>query len=262
MNAMLEACEISVERGGRKILDSASLRVEPGRFTAVIGPNGSGKSTLLRALAGIWRVSTGEILFGGEPLRGLDRRQVARRIAFVPQDTRIDFAFTAREIAAMGRYPHRGRFAPETAEDRAAIDAALERCDVAYLRERAANTLSGGERQRLLIARCLAAQPEVILLDEPTANLDIEHSLGILELCRNLAGEGRAVALAIHDLNAVARYADAAALVDRGRITNVGVPSEVLTPGAFEKVFGVQARAIGGPGAPPQYLFDRLPRNP
>jgi iron complex transport system ATP-binding protein len=262
MMATLEAHAIHVARGGRTILQDASLRVNPGCLTAVIGPNGSGKSTLLRALAGLWPVAQGEVSFNERPLFRLDRREIARRIAFVPQDTRIDFAFSVREIVGMGRHPHRGRFSPESAADRAAVDAAIERCDVAHLRERSANTLSGGERQRVVIARSLAAQPDVILLDEPTANLDIEHALDILELCRDLVREGHAVALAIHDLNAVARYADVVALIDRGRITNVGAPAEVLTPAAFETIFGVQARAVAEAGGSRQYIFERLPRNP
>ena len=183
---ILEACGITVERGGRRILAGVSVRVEPGRLTALIGPNGSGKSTLLKALAGLWPVAQGEVL----PLPGMSRRDIARKIAFVPQDTRIDFAFSVAEIVGMGRHPHRGRFAPQTSIDRRAVDQALERCDVAHLKSREANTLSGGERQRVLIARSLASGPEVILLDEPTASLDIEHALGILDLCRELAGDG------------------------------------------------------------------------
>jgi iron complex transport system ATP-binding protein len=256
--AVLEARDIAVERGGRKILHSASLRVEPGLFTALIGPNGSGKSTLLKALAGLWPVSSGEVLFADQPLRSLKRREIAKRIAFVPQDTRIDFAFTVGEIVSMGRYPHRGRFAPETSIDRSAVAAALDRCDVAELRARAANTLSGGERQRVLIARSLAAQPEVVLLDEPTASLDIEHAIEILDLCRELAREGHAVALAIHDLNAVARYADVAALIDGGNVVKVGATEEVLSPAAFRQVFGVRAEVLEGVDGSKQYSFHRL----
>jgi iron complex transport system ATP-binding protein len=258
MNVALEARGITVQRGGRRILDAASLRIGPGSFTAIIGPNGSGKSTLMRALSGLWPVTEGVVLFGGQPLQELPRREIAKRIAFVPQDTRIDFAFTVEEIVGMGRHPHRGRFAPETAKDRAAVKMAIERCDAAHLRSRAANTLSGGERQRVLIARSLAAQPDVILLDEPTASLDIEHALDILELCRELARGGHAVAVSMHDLNAVARYADVVALLDRGRMAGIGAVGEVLNPTAFQKVFGVQAETLHGSGGSPHFLFHRL----
>jgi len=258
MSVTLEARDITVERGGRQILRAVNLRVEPGRFTALIGPNGSGKSTLLKALAGLWPVSSGEVLFGAQPLQNLKRREIAKRIAFVPQDTRIDFAFTVDEIVGMGRHPHRGRFAPETSADREAIAAALKRCDVEDLRQRAANTLSGGERQRVLIARSLAAQPEVVLLDEPTASLDIEHAIEILDLCRELARDGHAVAVAIHDLNAVARYADVAALIDHGNLIKVGATEEVLSPSAFNEVFGVQAEVLTVPDGSKLYAFHRL----
>ena len=247
---ILEAVNVAVERGGRRILDGVNLRVDTGRFTAVIGPNGSGKSTLLKALAGLWPVSHGEV----RPLSGMLRRDIARKIAFVPQDTRIDFAFSVAEIVGMGRYSHRGRFAPETSVDRGAVDAAMERCDISSLQTRDANSLSGGERQRVLIARALAAEPEVILLDEPTASLDIEHAIGILELCRELSHGGHAVAVAIHDLNAVARYADEVALLDKGKLVHSGAAAAVLNPGAFERVFGVRAEVL--PGG--QYSFHRI----
>lgn len=254
----LEAVSVSIERGGRRILDAASLRLEPGKFTALIGPNGSGKSTLLRALAGLWPVSSGEVLLDGQPIRRLPRRTVARSVAFVPQDTRIDFAFTVEELVSMGRHPHRGRFAGETVTDRRAVDEALERCDVTYLRSRAANALSGGERQRVLIARSLAAQPDAILLDEPTANLDIEHALDILELCRELADDGHAVAVALHDLNAVARYAHVVALMAGGLVAGVGTVAEVLRPDEIRRIFGVEANASMAADGSPYFLFDRL----
>ncbi len=258
MSSGLQACGISVERGGRCILQDASLEIARGKFTAIIGPNGSGKSTLLKALAGLWPVSAGEVLFGGKPIQTYSRREIAQTIAFVPQDTRIDFAFTVAEIAGMGRHPHRGRFAPETAADRVATEAALARCDVAHLKDRDANTLSGGERQRVLIARSLAAQPDIVLLDEPTASLDIEHALDILALCRELARDGHAVVVAMHDLNAVARFADLVALVDEGRIVGAGPVDEVLHPAALERVFGVRAEALTDSAGLTQFLFHSL----
>lgn len=140
---MLETRSIKLQRAGRRILDNIDIRVAGGDFIGVVGPNGSGKSTLFRVLANIWPASAGDVLLDGIPLSNIPRFQVARRIAFVPQDTRMDFAFTVNEVVAMGRYPHRGRFERETRADRQAINQAMMRCDVAHLRDRTVTTLSG-----------------------------------------------------------------------------------------------------------------------
>lgn len=258
MSSVLEAADVSVQRGGRTILHNATLRLAQGQCVAVVGPNGSGKSTLLRALAGLWPVSTGSVTLSGKPLAQFSRREIAHLISFVPQDTRIDFGFTVEEIVGMGRYAHRGRFAGESQADRAAVAQALERCDVNHLRGRAANTLSGGERQRVLIARSLAAKPQIILLDEPTASLDIEHALGILALCRTLAQQGQTVVFSIHDLNAAVHYADAVALLDQGCVVHYGPPSAVLTPSVFRQIFGVQADSVTASDGSPQFVFRAL----
>jgi iron complex transport system ATP-binding protein len=258
VNDVIAARAVTLLRGGRRILDSVSLSLTPGRLTAIIGPNGSGKSTLLRALAGLWPVSSGRILVGDTSVESLSRREVARRIAFVPQDTRIDFAFTVEEIVSMGRYAHRRRFSPEGREDRAAVQAALERCDISHLASRPANGLSGGERQRVLIARSLAAVPKAILLDEPTASLDIEHALDILSLCRELAREGRCVVLATHDLSAVARHADSVALLDHGRLIAAGATGNVLDPESLAQVFGVRGEVVHTADGAPHFVFQTV----
>ncbi|HEY7678982.1 MAG TPA: ABC transporter ATP-binding protein [Terriglobia bacterium] len=255
--SVLEAQAACVQRGGRWILDSVTLRLVPGELHAIVGPNGSGKSTLLRVLAGLWPTTRGSISLDGRIVSGIPRRQIARRIAYVPQETRMDFAFTVEEIVAMGRHPHRGRFAPETAADRRAIQTALERCDVAYLRRRTVNTLSGGERQRVLIARSLAVEPEFILLDEPTASLDVEHGLEILDLCQALSRAGQAVALASHDLNAVARYGTVVAVLDSGRLVACGPRHQVLSPQTVQQVFGVCAEVLSAGDGEPVYVFHR-----
>ncbi len=253
----LEARGVTVIRGGRRILDGVDLRVEAGGFLAIAGPNGSGKSTLLRALTGIWAVNEGSVTLGGQSLGTLGRKAIARRIAFVAQDNRLDFSFTAAEIVAMGRYPHRGRFERATTADRQAIEEAMEWCGVGELRERAVNTLSGGERQRVAIARSLAVQPEFILLDEPTANLDVEHAIRILDLCAAMARAGKAVVLATHDLNAVVRYTSQAALIEGGRIAFFGPRSEIVTSQTLEKVFQIRAELLSSADGSPVYVFHR-----
>ncbi len=255
MNPGLEARSVTLLRNGRTILDSVSLTTTPGTLVAVVGPNGSGKSTLLRVVAGLWRASSGTVSLDGLPLERFRRRDLARRIAFVPQDTRVDFSFTVEEVVAMGRFAHRGRFAREDRGDHEAIEAAIERCDISHLRACPANALSGGERQRVLIARCLAAVPEVVVLDEPTASLDIEHALDILQLCRELAGEGRAVVLATHDLDAAAHYAGAVELLDRGRLVASGPPEDVLNTDSVRRVFGVHGEVVHSADGAPHLVF-------
>jgi iron complex transport system ATP-binding protein len=254
----LELRRASVSRGERTILNSVSIVLSSGDFLALVGPNGSGKSTLLRTLAGLWKATPEDaVLLDELPLREIPRRQIARKIAFVSQDTHMDFAFTVEEVVRMGRYPRRGRFERETVLDRAAVESALEKCDILHLRERSVVTLSGGERQRVLIARSLAVEPEFILLDEPTANLDVEHSLEVLALCKALALSGHAVVLTSHDLNAVARHAATVALVHKGTIQSVGSREQVFNPRSLEEVFNVSAQAIPIPDGYPVYIFHR-----
>lgn len=254
MNELI-AEDIVLSRGGRKILDGVSVRVGPGDFLGLVGPNGSGKSSLLRALAGIWSVHEGSVKIGSRALAEFDRRELAQTIGFVPQDTRMDFAFTVEEMVAMGRHPRRGRLERESAEDRTAVQEALERCDLAPLRRRLVTTLSGGERQRTAIARSLAAEPEIVLLDEPTANLDVQHSLEILSLCGRLAQMGKSIVLATHDLNAVARCASRVALMEAGRLAYIGEAEGILTAANLDRVFGVNAELLQSASGHPVYVF-------
>ena len=255
----LKAVNVTIERGGRRILCEASLTVASGDFVAVVGPNGSGKSTLLRALTGLWKPSLpeGEVFLDGHSLLTMRRRDIARRIAFVPQDTFAGFAFTVDEIVSMGRHPHRGRFDREAISDREAVTTALRQCDILQMASRQINTLSGGERQRVLLARSLAVQPDFILLDEPTSNLDVEHSLDILHLCRRLAADGHAVIITTHDLNAVARFAQKVVLVDNGRLVGSGLGEEVLNPAVLNQVFGVETEVALTREGQRVYVFHR-----
>jgi iron complex transport system ATP-binding protein len=240
MSAALRAEHLGVVLGGRPVLHDVTTTIPAGALTVVVGPNGSGKSTLLRALSGLRPPAGGRVLIGGMPLAGRARRDIARRLAFLPQDTRCEFSFTVEEMVAMGRYPHRRRFAPATRRDHDAIESAIAICDLEALRHRTVDRLSGGERQRAAIARCLATDPDIVLLDEPTAHLDLEHALAILSLCRTLADRGRTVAVATHDLASAVRYATAAIVLHHGRLTAAGAPYDVLTPGLCRSVFAVE----------------------
>jgi iron complex transport system ATP-binding protein len=256
VSAVLNGRQLTVVRHGRQILGEVTVTLTPGVLTAIIGPNGSGKSTLLRALAGVWPLTSGEVTLNKEPVVQMPRREVAQRLSFLPQDTRCDFAFTVEEIVAMGRHPHRGRFAAENAADREAVHNALTTCDLLHLKKRNVARLSGGERQRVALARCLAAQPDVLLLDEPTAHLDLEHTLSVLALCRTLAVRGTAVVLATHDIGTIARFAAQIVLLHGGRVVASGSPALVLTPARLRTVFLVDTQIVAIPGGNSALIFD------
>ena len=256
MSAVLHGRELTVVRHGRRILDEVTATLTPGVLAAIVGPNGSGKSTLLRVLAGVWPLTNGAVTLDEDPLQQMPRREVASRLSFLPQETHCDFAFTVEEIVAMGRHPHRRRFAAENIHDREAVNDALTACDLLHLRKRNITRLSGGERQRVALARCLAAHPDVLLLDEPTAHLDLEHTLSLLKLFRTLAARGTTVALATHDVANVARFADQIVLLHRGRVVASGSPSSVLTPAHVRTVFFVDTQIVTTPDGHSALIFD------
>ena len=219
-------------------LTDVSIGVDPGTLCAVLGPNGSGKSTLMRALLGLASPHAGQVVVGDRPLDAWDRPELAKHVAAVSQSESIPFPLTVRELVAMGRYPHLGALGVEQATDRAAIEDALRACDVGDLQDRDVATLSGGEFQRARIARALAQTPGALVLDEPTASLDIRHQMGILELLRDSADRGLAVLLITHDLEQAARFADRLVLLERGRVRAQGTPREVLEGSTLSNVYG------------------------
>lgn len=258
MTRSLEACAVTLRRGGRVILSECGVAAPRGELTAVIGPNGSGKSTLLRVLAGLWTPQAGSVCLDGVPLSALSRSEIARRVGFLPQETRCDFAFTVEEMVTMGRHPHRGR-PGEAARGGHAIDDAIATCGLAHLRQRTVDRLSGGERHRVAIARCLASDPEIFLLDEPTAHLDLQHALDIFALGRSLAEEGHAVVVATHDISAIARVATRGVVLNHGRVVAAGPLPEVLTTDVCRDVFGVERQEVRHSDDRPILLFSRVP---
>ncbi|MCX7015509.1 MAG: ABC transporter ATP-binding protein [Candidatus Sumerlaeota bacterium] len=242
---MWELKHIAYRIEGRALVEGVDLAIAPGKLVGALGPNGAGKSTLLRLAAGLLDPSEGEARLDGRPLREYTRREAARRIAFVPQDTHVEFPFTAFEIALMGRNPRLGRFQWPGPADREAVRRAMERTETIEFAERPATTLSGGERQRVFLARALASESEFIALDEPTANLDVQHVLQFLSLARDLTlREGRGILMAMHDLNVAQEYCDQVLLLDRGRVAGVGAPGEVLTPDRIRRVFRVDVEPL------------------
>ena len=252
-SAVFEARQLDFTYAGstRAALDAVDVAVEEGTFQAIIGPNGSGKSTLARLLLGTLPPTGGRALYRGRDAHLVSRRELARAVGVVPQSESHAFPITVGEVVGMGRYPHLGAWRSAGAEDRRAVRDAMERCDVTELEQRATSALSGGERQRVLIARALAQQPHALVLDEPTASLDVSHEMAIFELLSALRGEGVTVLLVTHNLNLAARYADRLVLLDRGRVVAGGTPHEVIDADVIRSVYRwpITVRALGVDGA-------------
>lgn len=243
MSARIDACSIDVRYGPDVplTLTAFSLRLRPGRLIGVVGPNGSGKSTLVRALSRTLRPVKGAVQLNAQDLYGdLSARDAAQTVAVVPQETSVSLDFTVREVVRMGRAPHLPRrpFASESPEDEQSVDDALCLVGILELESRLVPSLSGGERQRVLLARALAQQPEILLLDEPTAHLDLWHQTEILALVQGLARQGRAVLAVMHDLNLAASFCDEIVLMHGGRIAAQGTPQDTLTAANLEAVYG------------------------
>jgi iron complex transport system ATP-binding protein len=241
VNAYLRVRELTVTLSGNRIVDGVHLDVDAGEVVGLVGPNGAGKSTLLKAMAGALPLARGEIWLGDTPVGRSRPRELARLLAYVPQDTAMPFEFSARDVVVMGRYAHHGRFSPTTASDYAQADAALKDVGATHLADHLVTRLSGGERQLVHFARAIAQQPQAILLDEPTAALDLHHQIHVLSLLRKQAAQGRAVAVVLHDLNHAARFCDRIVLLDGGRIEASGAADQVLTAARLARTYEVAA---------------------
>jgi len=235
----VEVRAVTVRYGAFEALRSLTLALTPGSFTAVLGPNGAGKSTLVRALTRLAPLASGEIRFGERPLSHIRRAELARLVAVVPQDVWVPFEYSVLEMVLMGRAAHLGGLGLEGKGDVERARAALGRLGLLPFQDRPIQTLSGGERQRVLLARALAQDSPILLLDEPTAHLDIAHQVSTLRLMAELNGEGRTVVAILHDLNLAALYAPRLALLSGGRLAADGSPEEVLTKEILREVYGV-----------------------
>ncbi len=240
----LIAEQLSYRVKDRLLLDNVSLSATAGELHAVLGPNGAGKSTLLRLLSGEWAPSSGKVLFDGRPLHQWAPQALARVRAVLPQRETLNFSFTAEEVVALGRLPHR---AQEPALEQAIIDAAIATAGVSHLSTRQYPTLSGGERSRVQLARVLtqiwqapaAPASRCLLLDEPTASLDLAHQHHCLQIARELSKQKVAVLAVLHDPNLVLAYADRVTVLCCGQVVASGVPTEVLTPALLSRIYGI-----------------------
>ena len=249
---ILEARGLTVRYPGASgvALDQVSLGVGAGELVALVGPNGCGKTTLMRALLGILPAEAGETLIDGRAPAAWKRGDLARFVGVVAQREEIWVPLTVEETVMLGRYPRLGALAPITAEDRAEVRRALERCDVWDLRDRLVETLSGGEWQRVRVARALAQQPRALVLDEPATALDIRHEMEVMELVATLVKDGHACLLITHHLNLAARYAHRMALLDKGQLVASGTPATVMRAETLSRVFGWPVEVQDWNGAP------------
>lgn len=244
----LEARDLQAGYEQRQVLQGTELCIAEGEVVALVGPNGSGKSTLLRVLGRLLRPRGGSVLLDGRAMREWPTREVARRLALLPQAPTLANDLTVEELVWLGRSPHQDLFGLPRAADREAVRWALRETATDALAGRQVSTLSGGERQRVWLAMALAQQPRVLLLDEPTTFLDLSYQLEVLDLVRYLNHEhGLTVLMVLHDLNQAARYADRVLVLHRGRIHADGAPAAVLTPEILRDVFGVESSVLAGP---------------
>ncbi|MBB6626631.1 ABC transporter ATP-binding protein [Nocardioides sp. KIGAM211] len=244
----LRADAVTVGYGGRPVVRDLSLDLPDGRVTSIIGPNGCGKSTLLRTLARLLTPTSGRVVLDGDDIRGVRTRDIARRLALLPQTPVAPEGLLVRDLVGRGRHPHQRWFSQWSPEDEDVVEAALRLTDTAELRDRPLDQLSGGQRQRAWIAMTLAQDTDLLLLDEPTTYLDLAHQVEVLDLVTRLNRErGRTVAMVLHDLNLAARYSDVVVVMRDGVLVAHGTPGEVLTSDLLAQVFGLDADVLDDP---------------
>ena len=224
----------------KAILNDISCEYEASRLHGIIGPNGAGKSTLLKNICRIWQPQKGTVFIDGEDFRDIPRQELSKRVTMVPQNTHISFPISVYDVVAMGRNPHMGRFQPLSGKDRSIVENALKITQIDALKDRSINEVSGGELQLAVIARALATEADLLLLDEPTSDLDIKHALDVMELLCELKHEGKTVLVNIHDLNSAGRYCDSISIIYDGALFFKGAPLEALSNENIQHVFGVQ----------------------
>jgi iron complex transport system ATP-binding protein len=264
MSVLMRVDNLRAGYSGAEVLRGVSIDLAEGDFVGVIGPNGSGKTTLLRSMSRALEPMSGRVELDGRDVYSIPAREFARRVAVVPQDTIVAFDFSVIEIVLMGRSPRLGRFAVESAGDTSIAFEALELTGTGHLRDRSINALSGGERQRVMVARALAQEPEVLLLDEPTSHLDISFQFEIMDLIRSLNRERSLTVLAVlHDLSLASQYCDRLVLIGDGSVQAAGAPEDVITSENIRRVYGAEVWVRKHPTTHRPYVIAGVrPRSP
>lgn len=248
MTPLLQLRDVDAGYSGTKVIDGVSLTVRRGEILALIGPNGAGKSTLSKLICRIKKPFAGIVELDGHDVWRIRAKEYARKVAYVRQSEKIAWPFTVEQVVFMGRFVHRGWLVPYTSEDREKVDAALELTGLMHLRKRTLDTLSGGEAQRAVLARSIAQDPSLLVLDEPVAHLDIKHQLEVLDSVRSFAADGLSVVVCLHDLTLTALYADRVALLHGGKVQLDGSPEKVLNKEDLEYVYGTPVQIDQFPG--------------
>jgi len=231
-------------RPDKLVIHGVGFRIGQGELVALIGPNGAGKSTLLKILTGLLKPSSGEIIYSGKPLRDYPPRDLARKVAYLPQDDEVHFPFTVGEVVMLGRWPHSGGVYFDSRSDREAAFGAMEKVGIPDWSNRLVTELSGGERARVMLAKAVASEPECLLLDEPVSDLDLKYRSDAYSLLKSLASAGKGIVVVAHDIGAVARWADRMILVSDGRIIADGPTGDVLSEGTLEAAYGVPVKVV------------------
>jgi iron complex transport system ATP-binding protein len=239
---MIQVDNIHFSIDDKKILEGISARFEPRRIHGIIGPNGSGKSTLLKNICGIWEPQSGSILLDGRNVTGIPRKELSTLVTLVPQNTTIGFPISVFDMVSMGRNPHLGRFEGLRQKDREIVERALRQTNISALKDRNMNELSGGEGQLAIIARAIATEAPLILLDEPTSELDIKHTLEIVDILYGFKEQGKTMLVTIHDLNLARRFCDTITLLCRGKLHYSGTPEDAFDEERIKQVFEVKVR--------------------
>lgn len=245
---VLSGARLTLGYEGRRISEHLNVSIPPGSFTAIIGPNACGKSTLLRALSRLLKPDAGQVFLHGQDIAGYPTREVARRLALLPQSSTAPDGITVADLVARGRFPHQGLLRPWSDADRQAVDAAMAATGVTDLAARTVGELSGGQRQRVWLALVLAQETPVLLLDEPTTFLDISHQLDVLRLCRNLHRSGNyTLVTVLHELSLAFRFADHIIAMKDGRVVAQGPPKQIATAELIKEIYGIDAVVIPDP---------------